>query len=163
MVKSVETKSADTRSVARAVALQSLFAADMRTQVQSEGLIRRPAPDYEWLDEELDQNTMEFADRLHRGVCDHRQGLDALIGSFAPAWPVPQLPVVDRNILRIAIFELLHNPATPPKAAIDEAVELAKVFGSDSSARFVNGVLGSVMSSLESGELAVAGVLPDGR
>ena len=97
---------------------------------------------------------MEFADRLHHGVNEHRQGLDGLIGRFAPAWPVTQLPIVDRNILRIAIFELLHNPATPPKAAIDEAVELAKVFGSDSSARFVNGVLGSVMSSLESGDLA---------
>jgi N utilization substance protein B len=106
---------------------------------------------------------MDFADRLHRGVSDHRHGLDVLIGRFAPAWPVTQLPIVDRNILRIAIFELLHNPATPPKAAIDEAVELAKVFGSDSSARFVNGVLGSVMSSLESGELASAGAAPDGR
>jgi N utilization substance protein B len=99
---------------------------------------------------------MEFADRLHRGVGDHRQRLDGVIGRFAPAWPVPQLSIVDRNILRIAIFELLHNPATPPKAAIDEAVELAKVFGSDSSARFV-------MSSLESGELAAAGAAPDGR
>ena len=156
-------RSVDPRSVARAVALQSLFATDVRTRVHSEGATRRPTPDYEWLDEEIDRRTMEFADRLHRGVCDHRRGLDGLIGRFAPAWPVTQLPVVDRNILRIAIFELLHNPATPPKAAIDEAVELAKVFGSDSSARFVNGVLGSVMSSLESGELAAAGVSPDGR
>ena len=156
-------KSVDSRSVARSVALQSLFAADVRTRVQIEGLSRRPVPDYEWLDEEIDRRTMDFADRLHRGVCDNRQGLDGLIGRFAPAWPVTQLPIVDRNILRIALFELLHNPATPPKAAIDEAVELAKVFGSDSSARFVNGVLGSVMASLESGELAAAGSAPDGR
>ena len=105
---------------------------------------------------------MELADSLHRGVSEHRQGLDGLIGRFAPTWPVPQLAIVDRNILRMAIFELLHNPATPPKAAIDEAVELAKVFGSDSSARFVNGVLGSVMTSLESGDLA-DGQAPDGR
>ena len=156
-------KSVDPRSVARAIALQSLFAADVRARVHAEGLARRPAPDYEWLDEEFEARTMEFAGRLYYGVCDHRQGLDGLIGRFAPAWPVTQLPIVDRNILRIAIFELLHNPATPPKAAIDEAVELAKVYGSDSSARFVNGVLGSVMSSLESGELAAAGVAPDGR
>ena len=153
----------DPRSVARAVALQSLFAADVRTRVHAEGLTRRPAPEYEWLDEEIDRHIMELADRLHRGVSDYRQGLDSLIGRFAPAWPVPQLPIVDRNILRIAIFELLHNPATPRKAAIDEAVELAKVFGSDSSARFVNGVLGSVMACLESGELAAAGPAPDGR
>ena len=156
-------KAVDPRSVARSVALQSLFAADVRNRVQAGGLTRRPAPDYEWLDEEFDRQTMELADRLHQGVCEYRQGLDVLIGRFAPAWPVTQLPVVDRNILRIALFELLHNPATPPKAAIDEAVELAKVFGSDSSARFVNGVLGSVMASLDSGELAVAASAPDGR
>lgn len=156
-------KSVDPRSVARAVALQSLFAADVRTRVPAEGFTRRPAPDYEWLDEEPDRPTIELADRLHRGVCDHRHELDGLIGRFAPAWPVTQLPIVDRNILRIAIFELLHNPATPRKAAIDEAVELAKVFGSDSSARFVNGVLGSVMISLKSGELAAAGPALDGR
>ena len=115
------------------------------------------------MDEDVSRSAMEFAGRLHHGVSDHRQGLDGLIGRFAPAWPVTQLPVVDRNILRIAIFELLHNPATPPKAAIDEAVELAKVFGSDSSARFVNGVLGSVMASLECGDLAVAEPSLDGR
>lgn len=156
-------KSVDPRSIARSVALQSLFADDVKARVLSEGTARRPVPDYEWLDEEMDRRTMELADRLHRGVCENRQGIDGLIGRFAPAWPVTQLPIVDRNILRIALFELLHNSATPPKAAIDEAVELAKVFGSDSSARFVNGVLGSVMSSLESGDLAVAGSAPDGR
>ena len=143
--------------------MQSLFAADVRGRPKGDSRTREPLPDYEWLDEDIDRSAMEFADRLHRGVSDHRPGLDGLIGRFAPAWPVTQLPIVDRNILRIAIFELLHNPATPPKAAIDEAVELAKVFGSDSSARFVNGVLGSVMSSLESGDLAVAGAAPDGR
>ena len=156
-------KAADPRRVARSVALQSLFAADVRGRFWGENQDRAPGPDYGWLDEDIDRSAMEFADRLHRGVGDHRQRLDGVIGRFAPAWPVPQLSVVDRNILRIAIFELLHNPATPPKAAIDEAVELAKVFGSDSSARFVNGVLGSVMSSLESGELAAAGAAPDGR
>ena len=149
-------KSVDPRRVARSVALQSLFAADVRSP-------GRPVPDYLWLDEEVERSAMEFADRLHRGVCDNRQVLDGLIGRYAPAWPVTQLAIVDRNILRIAIFELLHNPATPPKAAIDEAVELAKVFGSDSSARFVNGVLGSVMSSMDAGELAPAVPAPDGR
>ena len=156
-------KSVDPRRVARSVALQSLFATDVRSRSGSDGLPGRPVPDYLWLDEDIDRTVMEFADRLHRGVSDNRQGLDGLIGRYAPAWPVTQLPIVDRNILRIAIFELLHNPATPPKAAIDEAVELAKVFGSDSSARFVNGVLGSVMSSLEAGELVAAGPTPDGR
>ena len=156
-------KSVDPRRVARSVALQSLFAADVRGRAWSERRTWIPAPDYEWLDEEIDRFTMEFADRIHRGVSDHRQGLDGLIGRYAPAWPVAQLPIVDCNILRIAIFELLYNPATPPKAVIDEAVELAKVFGSDSSARFVNGVLGSVMASMDTEELAVAGPSSDGR
>ena len=159
--------SGDPRRFARSVALQSLFAADVRGRsressrsgIQSRGAVA----DYGWLDEDMDLSVMEFADRLRHGVSDHRQRLDGLIGRFAPAWPVTQLPIVDRNILRIALFELLHNPATPRKAAIDEAVELAKVFGSDSSARFVNGVLGSVMASLDSGELAVAEPSPDGR
>ena len=155
-------KSDDPRRVARSVALQSLFAADVRGR-RDNGRFQAPGPDYGWMDEDIDRSVMEFADRLHQGVSDNRQRLDGLIGRFAPAWPVPQLPIVDRNILRIALFELLHNPATPPKAAIDEAVELAKVFGSDSSARFVNGVLGSVMASLDSGELSVAGPSPDGR
>ena len=156
-------RSVDPRRIARSVALQSLFAADVRGRTRTEERTWRPGPDYGWLDEEIDRSTMEFADRLHCGVRDHRQVLDGLIGRFAPAWPVAQLPIVDRNILRIAIFELLHTPATPPKAAIDEAVELAKVFGSDSSARFVNGVLGSVMTSLDAGDLATAGPSPDGR
>ena len=155
-------KSADPRRVARSVALQSLFAADVRGRGEGPAGRHRLHPDYDWLDEDIDRSAMEFADRLHRGVSLYRHRLDGLIGHFAPAWPVTQLPIVDRNILRIAIFELLHNPATPPKAAIDEAVELAKVFGSDSSARFVNGVLGSVMASMDSGELAVAGPPPDG-
>ena len=148
-------KPVDPRRIARTVALQSLFAADVRA--------RKTAPDYGWMDEQFDISVMELAGRLHHGVCEHWPGLDNVIGRYAPAWPVPQLPVVDRNILRIAIFELLHNPATPRKTAVDEAVEMAKVFGSDSSARFVNGVLGSVMTSLDSGELAAAEPVPEGR
>ena len=155
--------SGDPRRFARSVALQSLFAADVRGRAWDGSRSRGVAADYDWLDEDIDRSVIEFADRLRHGVSDHRQRLDGLIGRFAPAWPVTQLPIVDRNILRIALFELLHNPATPPKAAIDEAVELAKVFGSDSSARFVNGVLGSVMASLDSGELAAAEPSPDGR
>ncbi len=154
MVKSPARKNMDPRRTARTVALQSLFAADVT--YASDGRARKSSPDYDWMDEELEGSIMEFAGRLHQGVCEHWPLIDSLIGRYAPAWPVPQLPVVDRNILRIAIFELLHNPATPRKTAVDEAVEMAKAFGSDSSARFVNGVLGSIMAGLESGELAVA-------
>ena len=75
--------------------------------------------------------------------------IDELITKFAPAWPVKQLPVIDRNILRLALFEIRFGHGIPRKVAINEAVELAKTFGSESSPRFVNGVLGSVMDELE--------------
>ena len=89
--------------------------------------------------------------------------MDNVITRYAPAWPVSQLSVIDRNILRIALFELIYTPGTPRKTAINEAVELAKIFGSESSARFVNGVLGSAMSGLESGEIATIEPVPEGR
>ena len=113
-------------------------------------------PRLEWLDddEDLQISSVEFAEELLGGVCRNRLGLDGVITRYAPAWPVDQLSVIDRNILRIALFELIYTPGTPRKTAINEAVELAKIFGSESSARFVNGVLGSAMSGLESGEIA---------
>ena len=80
-----------------------------------------------------------------------------------PLGRVNQLSLVDRNILRIALFELLYSSTTPRKTAVNEAVELAKVFGSESSARFVNGVLGSVMAGPELAELAASGPTPEGR
>ena len=83
----------------------------------------------------------------------NRDRLDALIQRYAPAWPVAQIAVIDRNVLRIALLELSSLRDTPPKVAINEAVDLAKLFGSDSSSRFVNGVLGAAMSAGGSIEL----------
>ena len=91
------------------------------------------------------------------------EGLDYVITRYAPAWPVNQLSVIDRNILRLSLFELIYTPRTPKKTAINEAVELAKIFGSESSARFVNGVLGSAMSGIESGDVASIAPVPEGR
>jgi len=85
-----------------------------------------------------------FARELVNGVMTNLKGIDAKIKEFAPAWPLEQLSLVDRNILRLAIFEILLDNKVPVKAAINEAVELAKTFGSESSSRFINGVLGSV-------------------
>ena len=138
-------------------ALQSLFAADVK------GIWNDPQ--FEWLDEDQDlpDSTRVFAQTLLTGVAKSHSGLDNVISRYAPAWPVSQLSVIDRNILRIALFELMYNLGTPRKTAINEAVELAKIFGSESSARFVNGVLGSAMSGLESGEIAVIESVPEGR
>ena len=82
------------------------------------------------------------------GVTLESVALDQKIYDYAPAWPTDQLSVVDRNILRIALYEVLFQKKAPLKSVVNEAVELAKTFGSDTSARFVNGVLGSVVSDI---------------
>ena len=85
-----------------------------------------------------------FASHLVSGVVANKEKLDGLIGHYAPEWPLDQMAALDCNILRIAIFEFMLDRDTPVKVAINEAVELAKLFGSKSSPRFVNGVLGSL-------------------
>ena len=92
----------------------------------------------------LSEENADFTRELVSGVIQNKEKIDLNIQSLAPAWPVEQIPVVDRNILRLAIFEILLDNKVPVKVAINEAVELAKTFGSDNSSRFVNGVLGSV-------------------
>ncbi len=97
------------------------------------------------LDKEgLSEENAAFVHELVSGVTHNKEKIDHNIKNFAPTWPVEQIPVVDRNILRLAIFEILLDNKVPVKVAINEAVELAKTFGSDSSPKFVNGVLGSV-------------------
>jgi transcription antitermination protein NusB len=93
---------------------------------------------------EASEDTCEFAEVLVKGVIQNKEQLDQNIRDFAPAWPLDQISIVDRNILRLAIFEILHDNKIPVKVAINEAVELAKTFGSNNSSRFINGVLGSV-------------------
>ena len=134
-----------------------MFAVDVRSTWDN--------PALEWLDEEeeLSDVTIEFAQELLRGVSKMHEGLDYVITRYAPAWPVNQLSVIDRNILRLSLFELIYTPRTPKKTAINEAVELAKIFGSESSARFVNGVLGSAMSGIESGDVSSIEPVPEGR
>jgi N utilization substance protein B len=88
-----------------------------------------------------------FARRLLHGVVANRAFLDKIISRYAPEWPVEQMAAIDHNILRMALFELAAGNDTPMKVAINEAVELAKLFGSDSCPRFVNGVLGSAVAS----------------
>ena len=85
-----------------------------------------------------------FARELVTGVVQHKEDIDRHIRNFAPAWPLAQIPAIDRNVLRLAIFEILIDNKVPVKVGINEAIELAKTFGSDGSAKFINGVLGSV-------------------
>ncbi len=153
----IRVKYTDQRRQSRTAALQSLFAADVR------GIWNDPPLERLDEDEDLPRNSIPFAQELLDGVSKSRLGLDNVITRYAPAWPVSQLSVIDRNILRIALFELIYTPGTPRKTTINEAVELAKIFGSESSARFINGVLGSAMSGLESGEIATIESVPEGR
>ena len=141
--------------------LQACFARDIRGENEEFGL--------EWLVEENSVgtedvgNVLALSSTLLQGLNEKLHDLDGLIQAFAPAWPVHLLSPVDRNILRIALFELLFHTHTPAKTAINEAVELAKVFGSESTARFVNGVLGSVMTALSRGELNQDKLASEGR
>lgn len=100
----------------------------------------------------LPPEAVQFARELVSGVRFHIGAIDAMIQRFAPSFPVDQLAIIDRAILRLAIFELLFDRRAPVKVAINEAVELAKAFGSTNSSRFVNGVLGSVSSAVLQGE-----------
>jgi transcription antitermination protein NusB len=126
------------RHKAREVALQVLYEIDSVKHSADEAI------GYILGRIEVSEETGQFARELVQGVLQNRDQLDQNIKDFAPAWPLDQISLVDRNILRLAIFEILHENKLPVKVAINEAVELAKAFGSDNSSRFVNGVLGSV-------------------
>lgn len=128
------------RRQARVTALQALFEIDSVSHDPERVMQRRLE------DKPLPPSGSEFARNLVSGVLEHRTHLDELIQKNAPEWPVEQIAIIDRNILRIAIFEIAIDRGTPLKVAINEAVELAKLFGSDSSPRFVNGVLGALVS-----------------
>ncbi len=126
------------RHQARDNALTALFEIDLTGHnpalVMQERLQANPLP----------SKAAKFMNRIVNGTLENRSKYDSIIAKYAPEWPVDQLPVVDRNILRMALYEL-ENEDTPVKVVIDEAVELAKTYGGDNSPRFVNGVLGSVV------------------
>ena len=129
------------RHQARIAALQALFEIDCAHHNPAAVIERRLN------DVPLPEAGAHFAQDLVQGVSKEREQLDFLIGRYAPEWPVDQIAIIDRNILRMAIYEILVRNDTPVKVAINEAVELAKEFGSDSAGRFVNGVLGSLVSA----------------
>jgi transcription antitermination protein NusB len=128
------------RHKARVAALQALFETDCTGHHPTVVIERRLEHSG------LPEPGAEFARELVQGVGEYGEELDRLIGQYAPEWPVEQIAIIDRNILRIAIYEILFGDDTPTKVAINEAVELAKEYGSDSSGRFVNGVLGSLVA-----------------
>ncbi len=147
------------RHLARSLVLQTLFECDFNNfEVDAQIL--------------LDRNVREFAvgyrdngfiKNLLKGVLEHRVEIDSLIAQYAPAWPIDHISNVDRNVLRIGVYELRYVHDIPPKVAINEAIELAKTFGSPSSSKFVNGVLGSLLKNIETkGGIEIRKILSDG-
>ena len=126
------------RTRARAFALQALYEIDMVGHPPLLVIGGRLA------DNDLDEKMADFFSQITMGVWPIVEALDQFIAEHAPEWPLDQVATVDRNIMRIALWEFTVSENTPIKVAINEAVELAKRFGSDSSARFINGVLGTL-------------------
>lgn len=144
---------ASNRHLGRIVALQTLYEYEFR--LESKDIT---AEVDEILNRNLDRykttiDDREFVGTLVKGVLVEKDGLDAKIQPIAPDWPIDQIARIDRNILRIGLYELLfQSQIIPPKVAINEAVELAKAFGSDNSSKFINGVLGTAFRTLVEGE-----------
>jgi transcription antitermination protein NusB len=127
------------RRKARSIALQILYEVDSADH-RPDNVMRARLED-----EPLEDESAEaFLRDMVFGVLRHRDVLDSLIHAHAPEWPIDQMAIIDRNVLRIAIYELAVQRDTPLKVAINEAVELAKLYGSDSAPRFINGVLGTL-------------------
>lgn len=128
------------RTRARSVALQALYELDSTSHLIGDVLAERLA------ETPLEAKLEDFVRDIVIGVVPIAEQLDSFIAQHAPEWPLDQVAIIDRNILRIALWEIAVSNQTPIKVAINEAVELGKVFGSDSTPRFVNGVLGSLAS-----------------
>lgn len=136
---------ASNRHLGRIVALQTLYEQDFRLEAGDESfdlseVLTRNVSRYRDTIDDLD-----FIRSLVEGVIAGQAELDALLGPLAPEWPIDQIARMDRVVLRMGAYELLHDKSIPPKVVINEAVELAKAFGGDNSSKFINGVLGTLL------------------
>ena len=143
---------ASNRHLGRIVALQTLYEYEFRVDsedksVDIQEILKRNLDRYQTAIDDT-----KFVETLVAGVIEHQQSIDDQLRPIAPDWPIEQIARVDRSILRIGVYELLHqSDIVPPKVVINEAVELAKAFGSDNSSKFVNGVLGTAFRTLIEG------------
>ncbi|HZI93246.1 MAG TPA: transcription antitermination factor NusB [Patescibacteria group bacterium] len=131
----------------REYALQLLFQLDLAPQDT------QTAIEQFWLDKPVVGPVQEFAEQIVCGTMQCRDGIDAVLAGSAFNWRVSRMPVVDRNILRMAIYEFLFFAATPRVVVIDEAIEIAKKFGNEESAPFINGILDAIRIKIEAGEI----------
>ena len=133
------------RHLARTIAMQSLYLWDFSGKEKTalpeivRNVFENFAPKF---------NDQGFVEACIEGVIKNQEKIDAYITKYATEWPLDQITIVDRNILRIGVFELVFNDDIPAKVAINEAIEIAKTFGSESSGKFVNGVLGAIYKDI---------------
>jgi len=134
------------RHLARTIAMQTLYLWDFNGRENKN------------LDKIVEQNLKEFAPGFNdegftksivQGVVNHLVEIDRQITKYAPDWPIEQITIVDRNVLRVGIYEMLFNSEIPDKVAINEAIEVAKAYGGEASGKFVNGVLGAIYKDIE--------------
>ena len=126
------------RHLSRIVAMQSLYEWDFHTQRDIEEIAKRIV---EPVEKDVD---MEYTLRVLKSTMEHREEIDELIKKAAPEWPIDQISIIDKSILRLSANELIYDNDIPPKVAINEAVEIAKTFGGENSSKFINGVLGTL-------------------
>jgi N utilization substance protein B len=136
-------KATDPRHLSRQIALQRLFAQDFNRENVNPNISEFNPDELADIDE-IEEYILEMVDTLTKGVKDYKEDIDELISKYAPQWPIAQMKLVDLQILRISIYEGFIEKKTPPKVAIDEAIELAKEFGEEVNGKFVNGVLGAI-------------------
>jgi N utilization substance protein B len=132
------------RRVARELALRALFQMDLA------GLDPTEAMNFTFSQSGNADSTINFARQLVLGSAHHREHIDAVIAEYATGWTLERMANVDRNVLRLAVFEILYLPDIPPSVTIDEAVEIAKTYSTAESGRFVNGILGNLLRTLQS-------------
>jgi transcription antitermination protein NusB len=143
------------RRRSREIALQFLYQYDSQRESCSEHLDLKQQTNLFWSakDASINKEVKEFATILITGSCENMDGIDRIINKYSKNWRLSRMPTIDRNILRMAIYELAYLRNIPPPVTINEAVELAKKFGTEESGSFINGILDRIRIALERQEL----------
>lgn len=154
---------ASNRHLGRIVALQTLYEQDFRREAgdlsfELADVLARNIARYESTVDDKD-----FIEDLVNGVFEREAELDELLRPLAPEWPIDQIARMDRTVLRIGLYELLHEKDVPPKVVINEAVELAKAFGGDNSSKFINGVLGTALKQKDEASASKKAAAPKAK
>ena len=143
------------RHFCRIIAMQILYQSDFKSafslryqEIKNQAQIIKKELETKVNKQVSKNNDLEFIKILINGVIDNIESIDETIAKYAPEWPIEKITIIDRNVLRLGVYELKFNENIPAKVAINEAIELAKTFGGEKSGKFVNGVLGSIYKEM---------------